>query len=220
MSPKIREVVPLPIGHYNEPDMSWFLAEVSLRRLHATIFRSLWKQSDIVHEPGIMYKSGIDYGPSIVYKPGIVYEPILIEEQQQLLRKWYESLHPHARFPEDSLPLLEPQRAFLRMRYFALHWIVYWPAVVRLVTKAPDDEKQHADLLRFSTEAIRYLIQHVFSAEALVKQRHQMLFHNLIGYVLFRVPLLYILHFPHHITMHLFHPHNLILIHPTSLPDS
>lgn len=181
MSPKVREAVPLPIGHYNEPDMHWFLAEISLRRLHSSIFRSLWKQSDIVHDPGIMYKSGIDYEPCIVYKPGIVYEPILIKEQQQSLRKWYESLHPHVKFPEDSLPLLEPQKAYLRVRYFALHWIVYWPAVVRLVTKAPDDEKQHADLLKFSTEAIRYLIQHVFSTEALVKQRYQMLFHNLIG---------------------------------------
>ena len=185
MSPKVREAVPLPIGRYNEPGMYWFLAEISLRRLHNSIFRSFWKQSGIVHEPGIMYKPGIDYEPSIVYKPGIAYEPMQIEEHQQSLRKWYESLHPHVKFPEDILPLLEPQKAFLRLHYFAMSWAVRWPAVVRLVTTAPDDEKQHEDLLRFSTEAIRYLIQHVFSAEALVKQRYQMLFVNLVGYVLF-----------------------------------
>ncbi|OCK96701.1 uncharacterized protein K441DRAFT_713370 [Cenococcum geophilum 1.58] len=158
MSPKVSEVVPLPIGHHNEPSMHWFLAEISLRRLHTSIFRSL-----------------------IVYKPGIMYDPMLIEEQQQLLSKWYESLHPHVKFPEDNLPLLEPQKAFLRLRYFALRWLVCWPAVVCLITKTPDDEKQHADLVKYSTEAIRYLTQHVFSAEALVKQRHQMLFMNLVG---------------------------------------
>lgn len=185
MSPKVREAVPLPICHYNEPGMYWFLAEISLRHLHISVLRSLWKQSEIVHEPGIMYKSGIDYEPSIVYKPGIAYEPMRIKEHQQSLRKWYESLHPHVKFPEDNLPLLEPQKAFLRVHYFALHWVVCWPAVVRLVTKAPDDEKQHADLSRFSTEAIHYLIQHTFSIEALANQRHQMLFVNLIAYVLF-----------------------------------
>lgn len=169
-----------------------------------------------------MYKPGIDYEPSIVYKPGIAYEPMQIEENQQSLRKWYESLHPHVKFPEDSLPLLEPQKAFLRLHYFALRWVVCWPAVVHLVTKAPDDEKQREDLLRFSTETIRYLIQHTFSAEALVKQRYQMLFVNLVGYVL-----IFSSTFPFYIyyisTSHydeLFHPHNLILIHPTSLPNS
>ena len=222
MSPKIYEAVPLPIGHYNEPGMYQFLAEISLQRLHILALRSLWKESGIVYEPGIMYKPGVVYEPSIVYKPGIVYEPMQIEEQQQQLCKWYEGLHPLVKFPEDNLPLLDLQKAFLRVHYFALRWVVCWPAVVHLLTKEPDDEKQRADLLRFSTEAIHYLIQHTLSAEALVQQRHQRLFSNLIGYVLFfssTFPF-YILHFPHHITMHLFHPHNLILIHPISLPDS
>ena len=184
VSPKVHEAVPLPIGHYNEPGMHRFLAEISLQRLRTLALRSLWKESGIVYEPGVMYKPGVVYEPSIVYKPGIVYEPMQIEEQQQQLRKWYESLHPQVKFPEDNLPLLEPQKAFLRVYYFAVRWVICWPAVVHLLTKEPDDEKQHADLLRVSTEAIHYLIQHILSLEALVQQRHQMLFTNMVGYVL------------------------------------
>ena len=172
MSPKVCKVVPLPISHYNEPGMYWFLAEISMRRLYIYALRSVWKESGIVYEPGT------------VYELGIVYEPMLIEVQQQQVCEWYESLHPHVKFPEHTLPLLEPQKAFLRSQYFGLRWFICWPAVVYLLTKEPDDEKQHADLLRFSTEAIHYLIQHILSAETLVQQRHQMLFATLVGYVL------------------------------------
>ncbi|OCL09143.1 hypothetical protein AOQ84DRAFT_339368 [Glonium stellatum] len=161
ISPKVHEIVSLPISHSNEPGMYWFLTEISLRRLYIYALECVWKET------------------------GTQYEPIVIEVLHQQVCTWYDGLHPSVKFPEDTLPLLDPQKAFLRSQYFSLRWIICWPSIMRILTKEPDDEKQHAELLRFSSETIHYMIQHVLSAETLVQQRHQMLFANLLGWVFF-----------------------------------
>jgi hypothetical protein len=163
--PAIHEAIPLPFSHYNEPDMFWFLAEISMRRLYTYAWESLWKQ------------------------PCTVYAPKVIEVLRQQVSQWYDGLPLSVKFPRDTVPILDLQRAFLRTQYFGLCWVINWPAIVRIVTKEPDDEKEHAKLLESSGECIHYAIAHALSAETLLQERHQMLFANLLGQVLSFSPL-------------------------------
>ncbi|OCK73831.1 hypothetical protein K432DRAFT_430370 [Lepidopterella palustris CBS 459.81] len=121
---------------------------------------------------------------------------MVLEVLRQQISQWYDGLPPNIKFPEDTTSLLDPQKAFLRTQYFALRWVITWPAVVRILTKEPDDENQHAELLRFSSEALHYLIAHVLSAESLLQERHQMLFANLLGTYYSTMILLTIYHAP------------------------
>jgi hypothetical protein len=163
--PAIHEAIPLPLSHNNEPDMFWFLAEISMRRLYTYACESLWKQ------------------------PCTVYAPKVIEVLRQQVSQWYDGLPLSVKFPRDTVPILDLQRAFLRTQYFGLCWVINWPAIVRIVTKEPDDEKEHAKLLESSGECIHYAIAHALSAETLLQERHQMLFANLLGQVLSFSPL-------------------------------
>ncbi|KAF2191471.1 hypothetical protein K469DRAFT_746795 [Zopfia rhizophila CBS 207.26] len=155
--PLVHEAVPLPLSHYDEPCMFWFLAEISMRRLYTLAHESIWKE------------------------PHVTYEPKVIEVLEQQVSKWYDGLPPSVKFPKDLSLLLDPQRAFLRTQYFALRWVIHWPAVVRLVTKEPDSEKQQADLLMSSSEVIRYAITHILSSESLLQERHPLMFANILG---------------------------------------
>ncbi|KAF2188898.1 hypothetical protein K469DRAFT_748133 [Zopfia rhizophila CBS 207.26] len=146
------EVIPLPHGHHNEPSMLWFLAAISMRRLYTYALENTWNA------------------------PQVVYEPKVIEVLRQQISTWYDSLPPSIKFPRDTTVILDPQKAFLRTQYFALRWVITWPAVVHIVTKGPDDEKEHADLLTFSSEFIHYAIAHVLSSESLVQERQPLLF--------------------------------------------
>ncbi|KAF2182964.1 hypothetical protein K469DRAFT_217710 [Zopfia rhizophila CBS 207.26] len=155
--PLVHEAIPLPTSYYDEPSMFWFLAEISMRRLYTLACENIWKD------------------------PYVVYEPRVIDVLQQQVAKWYDGLPLSIKFAKDTSLLLDPQKAFLRTQYFALRWLIHWPAVVCIMTKEPDSEKEHADLLRSSSEVIRYAIAHVLSAESLLQERHPLLFANLIG---------------------------------------
>ncbi|KAF2185844.1 hypothetical protein K469DRAFT_750148 [Zopfia rhizophila CBS 207.26] len=154
---QVHEIVPLPSGYYNDPSMLWFLAEISMRRLYTYALENIWKA------------------------PHVVYEPKVIEVLREQISIWYDSLPPNIKFPKDTTMILDPQKAFLRAQYFALRWVIGWPAVVRIVTKGADDEQQHADLLTFSSEVIHYSIAHIHSSESLLQGRHPLLFANLVG---------------------------------------
>lgn len=154
---QVHEVVPLPSSYYDEPSMLWFLAAISMRRLYTYALENVWKT------------------------PHVVYEPKVIEVLREQMSTWYNSLPPNIKFPKDTAMILDPQKAFLRSQYFALHWVIGWPAVVHIVTKGPDDGKQHADLLAFSSEVIHYSIAHILSSESLVQERHPLLLANLVG---------------------------------------
>ena len=158
---QVHEVVPLPSSYYNEPSMLWFLAAISMRRLYTYALENIWKA------------------------PHVVYEPKVIEVLREQISTWYDNLPFNIKFPKDTTMILDPQKAFLRSQYFALHWVIGWPAVVRIVTKGPDDGKQHADLLSFSSEFIHYAIAHIRSSESLLQERHPLLLANLVGQVLF-----------------------------------
>lgn len=154
---QVHEVVPLPSGYYNEPSMLWFLAAISMRRLYTYALENVWRG------------------------PHVLYEPKVIEVLREQISTWYDNLPPNIKFPKDTVMILDPQKAFLRSQYFALRWVICWPAVVRIVTKAPDDGKQHADLLAFSSEVIHYSIAHILSSESLLQERHPLLLANLVG---------------------------------------
>ena len=141
--------------------MLWFLAAISMRRLYTYALENIWKA------------------------PHVVYEPKVIEVLREQISTWYDNLPFNIKFPKDTTMILDPQKAFLRSQYFALHWVIGWPAVVRIVTKGPDDGKQHADLLSFSSEFIHYAIAHIRSSESLLQERHPLLLANLVGQVLF-----------------------------------
>lgn len=158
---QVHEVVPLPSSYYNEPSMLWFLAAISMRRLYTYALENIWKA------------------------PHVVYEPKVIEVLREQISTWYDNLPFNIKFPKDTTMILDPQKAFLRSQYFALHWVIGWPAVVRIVTKGPDDGNQHADLLSFSSEFIHYAIAHIRSSESLLQERHPLLLANLVGQVLF-----------------------------------
>lgn len=154
---QVHEAVPLPFSYYNEPSMLWFLAAISMRRLYTYALENVWKS------------------------PHVVYEPKVIEVLREQISTWYDNLPPNIKFPKDTTMILDPQKAFLRSQYFALHWVINWPAVVRIVTKEPDDGKQHADLLSFSSDFIHYAIAHILSSESLLQERHPLLLANLVG---------------------------------------
>lgn len=158
---KAHEVVPLPSGYYNDPSISWFLAAISMRRLYTYALENIWKA------------------------PHVVYEPKVIEVLREQISAWYDKLPPNIKFPRDTSLIFDTQKAFLRSQYFALHWVIGWPAVVRIITKGPDDGKQHDDLLTSSSEFIYYCIAHILSSESILQERHPLLLANLVGQVLF-----------------------------------
>lgn len=155
----VNKHIPLPLSSYDEPDMFWFLAEISMRRLYLYALEMLWKE------------------------PGVQCSPTVIEILRQQITVWYDGLPANVIFPEEFTTPLDPQRAFLRGQYFGLRMIINWPAVLTLLTEAPDDEKQGAELLHLSSQAIHYAIAHVMSAESLLQERHPLVPANLLGQV-------------------------------------
>lgn len=155
----VNKHIPLPLSSYNEPDMFWFLAEISMRRLYLYALEMLWKE------------------------PGVQCSPTVIEILRQQITIWYDGLPANVIFPEEFTTPLDPQRAFLRGQYFGLRMIINWPAVLTLLTEAPDDEKQGAELLHLSSQAIHYAIAHVMSAESLLQERHPLVPANLLWQV-------------------------------------
>lgn len=152
----VNKHIPLPLSSYDEPDMFWFLAEISMQRLYLYALEMLWKE------------------------PGVQCSPKVIEILRQQITIWYDGLPANVIFPEEFTTPLDPQRAFLRGQYFGLRMIINWPAVLTLLTEAPDDEKQGAELLRLSSQAIHYAIAHVMSAESLLQERHPLVPANLL----------------------------------------
>ncbi|OCL04120.1 hypothetical protein AOQ84DRAFT_346657 [Glonium stellatum] len=156
----VNESVPLPLSHDHEQSIYWFLAEIALRRIFSHCIEDVRVESHLMYNPKVT--------------------KVLAEQ----LYEWYKGLPTRLQFEFDTKPLLDHQKAFLRGQYYVLLLIIYWPSVVRLLTKELDSEiseKQREELYTDALKAINYGVAYVFATESLLLERHQMVFGNVMG---------------------------------------
>ncbi|EXJ80115.1 hypothetical protein A1O1_08257 [Capronia coronata CBS 617.96] len=119
------------------------------------------------------------------------YAPIVAAELRTQLEQWHTHLHPSVKF-SGTEPLLDPQKAFLQAQYYAAHCQINWTYVLRILTAPPSDweSEESISMLNSAELAIQYAILHLRSLEALLQDRHLMLFTNQISCFAFTTMLL------------------------------
>lgn len=63
----------------------------------------------------------------------VIFAPVVIGEIRKQLREWYDHLPSVVRFPLDNTPLFDSRKSFLRIQYVALHVVLGWPSVLRIL---------------------------------------------------------------------------------------
>ncbi|RDW69908.1 hypothetical protein BP5796_08305 [Coleophoma crateriformis] len=110
-----QETMPLPSSEHNEPGFFYFLSEIALWRLYESVFDN------------IGFSAGLTR-----------YAPVVALELCSQLSEWYENLPGSLKFPRGTMPLLDPQKAFLRAQYYSIICVTKWSFIVRFVAQNPD----------------------------------------------------------------------------------
>lgn len=135
------ELVPLPQFEEEDSGFYFFLAQISLRKF-------LTQSLEVVG-----YFSG-----------RVILAPVVTGELRKQVREWYNHLPSVVRFPLDSTPLFDSRKSFLRGQYIALHVVLGWPSVLRIMEHGDNDISQN-DQESFST--IRSQAQDCLTSSAL-----------------------------------------------------
>lgn len=104
------ELVPLPQFEEEDSGFYFFLAQISLRKF-------LTQTLEVVG-----YLSG-----------RVIFAPVVTGELRKQVREWYDHLPSVVRFPLDSTPLFDSRKSFLRGQYIALHVVLGWPSVLKIL---------------------------------------------------------------------------------------
>ncbi|EOA85620.1 uncharacterized protein SETTUDRAFT_40149 [Exserohilum turcica Et28A] len=104
------ELVPLPQFEEEDSGFYFFLAQISLRKF-------LTQTLEVVG-----YSTG-----------QVIFAPVVIGELRKQVREWYDHLPLVVRFPLDTTPLFDSRKSFLRIQYLALHVVLGWPSVLRIL---------------------------------------------------------------------------------------
>lgn len=104
------DLVPLPQFEEEDSGFYFFLAQISLRKF-------LTQSLEVVG-----YFTG-----------QVVFVPVVVGELRKQVREWYDHLPSVVRFPLDASPLFDSRKSFLRVQYIALHVVLGWPSVLKLL---------------------------------------------------------------------------------------
>jgi len=106
-------MVPLPLPETEEEGFYYFFAQATLRKL-------LTETLDVVG-----------------YRVGqVIYAPLVADELRKQAEEWYEHLPPPVRFPITVTPLFDLRKTFLRVQFVALHAVIYWPSVLKVIQES------------------------------------------------------------------------------------
>ena len=64
---------------------------------------------------------------------------MVIGELRKQVREWYDHLPLVVRFPLDSTPLFDSRKSFLRVQYIALHVVLGWPSVLKILENSEEE---------------------------------------------------------------------------------
>lgn len=115
------ELVPLPQFEEENSGFYFFLAQISLRKF-------LTQTLEVVG-----YLTG-----------RVIFAPVVTGELRKQVREWYDHLPSVVRFPLDATPLFDSRKSFLRIQYIALHVVLGWPSVLKIL-EIGDDEAGSQD---------------------------------------------------------------------------
>lgn len=155
---QFHEVVPLPLSENEEEWYYFFFAQASLRKL-------LTETLDVVG-----------------YRVGrVIYAPVVADELRHQAKGWYEHLPPPVRFPLNASPLFDLRKAFLRLQYAALHTVMFWPAVLKILEWSNSSGRAHSAVdvpegIKLAQQETRSFMAHCTLccelAEEVLMQRH------------------------------------------------
>lgn len=151
--------VTLPVSDHDEPGMFWFLSEIALRRLFQNV------------DDGLGFT---------IYT---TYAPLVASELTSQLKQWHDTLPEKIKFSIGNEPVMNPQTSFLRAQYHSAACIINWPSVVRYLTLPTQDQELEQILLESARRSINSAISYVYAAEALLQERHVLLFAKHTGLV-------------------------------------
>jgi hypothetical protein len=136
------ELVPLPQFEEEDSGFYFFLAQISLRKF-------LTQTLEVVG-----YLTG-----------RVIFAPVVTGELRKQVREWYDHLPAVVRFPLDATPLFDSRKSFLRIQYIALHVVLGWPSVLKIL------ENSESDIVSQDTETslvTREHAQHCMTSSALL----------------------------------------------------
>ncbi|CAN9325657.1 unnamed protein product [Alternaria alternata] len=107
---------PLPQFEEEDSGFYFFLAQISLRKF-------LTQTLEVVG-----YFTG-----------QVIFAPVVIGELRKQVREWYDHLPSVVQFPIDSTPLFDSRKSFLRVQYIALHVVLGWPSVLKILEVSEEE---------------------------------------------------------------------------------
>ncbi|KAF1841370.1 uncharacterized protein K460DRAFT_408837 [Cucurbitaria berberidis CBS 394.84] len=124
------ELVPLPQFEEEDSGFYFFLAQISLRKF-------LTQTLEVVG-----YLTG-----------RVIFAPVVIGELRKQIQEWHDHLPSVVRFPLDATPLFDSRKSFLRGQYIALHVVLGWPSVLKILQDSESDvTMQDQDTRRVTTD--------------------------------------------------------------------
>ncbi|KAI4713397.1 hypothetical protein J4E89_002377 [Alternaria sp. Ai002NY15] len=131
------ELVPLPQFEEEDSGFYFFLAQISLRKF-------LTQTLEVVG-----YFTG-----------QVIFAPVVVGELRKQVREWYHHLPSAVRFPLDSTPLFDSRKSFLRIQYMALHVVLGWPSVLRILENSEEEASaQENETIVVTREHARHCIK-------------------------------------------------------------
>lgn len=90
----------------------------------------------------------------------VIFAPVVVGELRKQVREWYHHLPSAVRFPLDSTPLFDSRKSFLRIQYMALHVVLGWPSVLRILENSEGEASaQENETIVVTREHARHCIK-------------------------------------------------------------
>jgi hypothetical protein len=80
-----------------------------------------------------------DFAASLSVTGQVIFAPVVIGELRKQVREWYDHLPSVVQFPIDSTPLFDSRKSFLRVQYIALHVVLGWPSVLKILEVSEEE---------------------------------------------------------------------------------
>lgn len=170
----LQGTVELPSSENDEPGLFYFLSEIALRQLLASVLDNI---GFICNFPPQFSRECL-----LTSIAGYTrYAPVVAFELCSQLSEWYSNLPSALRFPLGSTPILDPQKAFLRAQYYSILCITKWPFITRFVAQMPDFRGEQDILISQGRECLESAILYIYTIETIMHFRHMLVFPNFIG---------------------------------------
>jgi hypothetical protein len=163
----------LPSSESDEPGFFYFLSEIALRQLLASVLDNIGFSGVFFYAARIRF---------LTFVAGYtIYAPVVAFELCTQLAEWYSNLPASLRFPLSSETILDPQKAFLRAQYYSILCITKWPFIVRFAALQPDFRGEQELLISQGRECLDSAIKYIHTIETIMQFRHMLVFPNFLG---------------------------------------